>query len=134
MGFEADFTRIIREEFISHARVPLVSRSKAQAVLTGRVYDIRTDPLTYNLRQQTVQGELITHEVTNNRRLKIRLDIRLTDRSTGRDIWHEKAMEEKASFRVESDPLATQYYHQEALEKIARQLAKRIYLKTMERF
>lgn len=134
MGFEADFTRIIREEFISHARVPLVSISKAQAVLTGRIYDIRTEALTYNLRQETVQDQLITHEVTNSRRLKVRLDIKLTDRSTGRDIWHEGAMEEKASFRVETDPLATQYYQQEALEKIARRLAKRIYLKTMERF
>ena len=38
IGFEADFTRIIREEFISHAKVPLVSSSKAQAVLTGRIY------------------------------------------------------------------------------------------------
>jgi len=43
-------------------------------------------------------------------------------------------MEEDALFNVENEPLATQYNQQQALIKIASLLAKRIYLKTMERF
>lgn len=134
IGFEADFTRIIREEFISHAKVPLVRRENAQAVLTGRVYDLRTEPLTYNIQEQTVRGQLTTHEVTNRRRLRIKIDIRLTEIGSGEVIWHEKAMEERASFIVENDPLANRFNQQQALKRIARRLAKRIYLKTMERF
>jgi len=134
IGFEADFTKIIREEFISHAKVPLLSMEEAQTALTGEIYDIRTEPLSYNLQQQTVSGVVTTFEVTKSRRLKVKLDMRLTDRSTGKVIWHEKAMAENASFEVDEDPLVTRFNQQQALESIARQLAKRIFLKTMERF
>ena len=134
MGFEADFTRIIREEFIDHAKIPLVPEERAQAVLVGRIYGIETGPLTFDTRQQTVSGELTTHEVTKSRRLKIKLDIRLTDRTLGKTIWHERAMMEQASFMVSADPLVNRYHQQQALEKIARRLSKRIFLKTMERF
>jgi hypothetical protein len=60
--------------------------------------------------------------------------MQLVERASGKVVWHDAAMEEKASFSVETDPLATRYHKQQALEKIARRLAKRIYLKTMERF
>ena len=133
-GFEADFTRIIREEFISHAKVPLLAREKAQAILIGRIYDTRFQPLTYDLQQQTVGGQVTTHEVTSSRRMKVRLDVQLTDRASGKVIWREKSMKEEAGFIVGTDPLANRYYQQQALQKISRRLAKRIYLKTMERF
>lgn len=134
MGFEAVFTRIIREEFISHGRVPLVPPEQAQAVLSGRIYDIRTEPLSYDLQKQRVGGQETTFEMTRSRRLKIKLEMRLTDRRTGRVIWQEKAMQERASFRVAEDPLVTQFNEQRALEAIARDLAREVFLKTMERF
>ena len=133
-GFEADFTRIIREEFISHAKVPILPEDRAQVILTGRIYETRFQPLTYNLQQQTVGGEVTTHETTSSRRMKISLDVQLTDRATGKVIWHEKSLKEEASFMVGADPLANRFYQQQALQKISRRLAKRIYLKTMERF
>lgn len=133
-GFEADFTRIIREEFISHARLPLAAADRAQALLSGRIVAIETDPLTYDYQDTAVKGYTTTYEVTKTRRMKIRLDVKLTDRTSGRVLWHETAMEEKASFAVGTDPLRNSYEQRQALEKIARRLAKRIYLKTMERF
>ena len=133
-GFESDFTRMIREEFISHAKVPIVNREQARMVLSGRIYDIRTQPLTYDVQQQTVGGKSIAHETTSSRRLRIRLDISLKDTQTGKTIWHDSSMEEEARFEVGTDPLANQYNEQQALMKIARILAKRVYLKTMERF
>ena len=126
IGFEADFTRIIRQEFISHAKISFVPEERAQAVLTGRIFDIKTEPLTYH----TQNG----YQVTRSRRLKVKLDIRLTDRLTGKVIWHEEAMVEEASFIVRTDPLENRHNQQQALESIARAMAKRIYLNTMERF
>jgi len=134
MGFEADFTRVIREEFISHGRIPIVSEAGAQAVLIGRIYDVRTEALSYDYREHTVGGDATTHEVTRSRRLKIRLDMQLIDRKNDKVIWRDEAMEERASFVVDEDPLTTRYHRREALEKIARRLAKRVYLKTVERF
>lgn len=133
-GFEADFTGIIRDEFISHAKVPLVGTNEAAAVLSGHIYGITTRPLTYDTLEQRVGGRTMTHETTNSRKLNIKLDIRLTDTTTGQSIWHDPSMEEEVRFEVGPDPLVNRYRQQQALMKIARLLAKRVYLKTMERF
>jgi len=55
-GFEADFTRVLREEFASHGKVPLVSEETAQYLLTGRVYDIWTEPVSYSYQEQNDPG------------------------------------------------------------------------------
>ena len=134
IGFEASFTKIVRDKFITQGKVPLVSAEQAQAVLSGRVYEIRTVPLSYRVEQQTVGGVVTTYQETTRRRLIVKLDMRLTDMNTGKVIWHEKAMEEMAIFDVSLDPLITQFNQRVALEFIARELADRIFLKTMERF
>jgi hypothetical protein len=134
IGFEADFTKVIRQEFISHGRVPLVPEEEAQAVLSGKIQDIRADPLTYRSQDVTVGGYTSTYEVTRSRRLRVRLDVQLVDRRQGKVIWREAAMEEQASYTVSGDPLEMRYSERQALEKIAGRLAKRIYSRTMERF
>ncbi len=127
-GFEGDFTRMIRQEFLSHSRVPLVSREEAAMVLLGRVHTIKTDPLGYSLSVSN------NYPVTSSRWLTMRLEAKLVDRRTGKTIWTEKDLEEKTSFQVGEDPLVNRYNERQALEENARRLAKRIYLKTMERF
>jgi len=127
IGFEGDFTKMIRREFVSHSQIPLVSKEKAAAVLIGKVTDIKTEPLSYRVTDQTF-------DVTNSRWLKIRLEAKLVDTGTGRIIWNDANMAEKASFTVDLDPLKTRYNQRRAAKKIAQLLAERIYLKTMERF
>jgi outer membrane lipopolysaccharide assembly protein LptE/RlpB len=134
IGFEADFTKVIRQEFISHGRVPLVPEEKAQAVLIGKIQDIRADPLTYRSQDFTVGGYTSTYEVTKSRKLRVRLEVQLVDRRQRKVIWRETSMEEQASYSISTDPLEMRYSERQALEKIAGRLAKRIYLRTMERF
>jgi hypothetical protein len=134
LGFEGDLTRIIREEFISHSKIPLVPKGEAAAVLIGRVYEIKTEPLSYSLTQQEVDGQIVTHEVTDTRWLKVQLGAKLVDRITGKVIWEDRAMEEKAVFSVTTDPLTNRYNQRKALQVISHSLAKRIYSQTMERF
>lgn len=133
-GFEADFTRIIREEFLSNSQIPIVSRGEAQFVLIGHIYHISSDPVAFDVEEQIVGGHTVTSSTTSMRRSRIRLDVSLKDRTTGKVIWNEKAMTAEANFDVGPDPLANRYNEQLALEKIAGLLASRIYLKTMERF
>ena len=127
LGFEGDFTMMIRQEFVSHSQVPLVSKNQAAMVLIGRVVDIKTEPLSYKITDKT-------YEVTTSRWLKIKLAAKLLDRTTGKIIWNDDSMEEKASFAVSSDPLRTAYNQRRATKMIAKLLSERIYLKTMERF
>jgi Lipopolysaccharide-assembly len=127
-GFEGDFTRMIRQEFVSNSRVVLTSREEAQMVLLGRIRTIKTDPLGYSLAVSN------SYPVTSSRWLIMTLEAKLVDRRTGKTIWTEKELEEKSSFQVGDDPLANRHNERQALEENARRLAKRIYLKTMERF
>jgi hypothetical protein len=126
MGFEALFTRAIREEFISHAKVPLVPEERAGTVLIGRIYDISTDPIGYD--------DTGGFTVTSTRRIRVRVDVQMVDKTRGKIIWHDKSMEERTSFQVGTDPIGAQLEQQQALETLARRVAKKIYQRTVERF
>src|SRR4030042_979291 len=118
-GFEADFTRILREEFISHSEVVIVETGQADMILKGRIINIETRPLSYDSREYDAGGGTVTHETTSSRRLKIRLEVSLVERATGKSIWYDGDMEEDAMFNVENESLATQHNQQKALIKIA---------------
>ncbi|MCD4761038.1 hypothetical protein K8R42_04025 [bacterium] len=133
LGFEGVFTKAVRDEFVSHSKVPLVSREKATAVLIGEVSEIRVEPLTYSLIQSTVNGKVTNYEVTNTRRLRIKLSASMVDRASGKVIW-AKGLEEKGTFTVGTNPLANRYNKRTAVREIAKSLARRLYLKTMDRF
>ena len=134
LGFEGIFTKAVRNEFVSHSKVPLVSKEKASAVLLGEVIEIRVEPLTYSLVQSTVEGKVTNYELTNSRRLRIKLSASLVDRTSGKIIWADKDLEEKGTFIVGTDPLVNRYNKRTAVQEIAQSLARRLYLKTMERF
>ncbi|TET54425.1 MAG: hypothetical protein E3J53_00745, partial [Desulfobacteraceae bacterium] len=134
-GTEDEFTRIVRQEFISQSRVRIEDESAAQAVLRGRLYSITTEPLAYTVTQQTVHGFLSTDEVTESRILRVKLEVTVTDMATREIIWQDSNLTETAIFQVSSsDPLITQYNRRMALRSIAQELATRIFSRTMERF
>lgn len=134
VGFEADFTRILREEFITHSRVRIVSKENAQAVLSGSIYSIITEPLTFSVRKQTIHGFDSTDAVTSSREMRVRVEAKLTDKDTGTIIWQDGSFIGETTFSVSSDPLRTLYYQRQAFIAIAQDIATRIYSKTMERF
>ncbi len=133
-GFEADFTRMVRQEFVSHARVPIVPQEEASFLLTGEVYDIITEPLTYRSTKTKFQDETYYYDTTSSRTLSLKLRAKLLDRKTGEPVWEEEAMEAKATYSVSSDPMTTRFNEKRAVQTIAKDLAEKIYLKTMERF
>jgi hypothetical protein len=134
LGFESDFTRVIREEFVSYTKVPLVSKDKASVILIGKIVEIRTKALGYDLLKRDRNGEEYTYETTDSRRLYIELDVKLIDRATGNTIWSDRGMKERASYDVTSDPMTNRYNQREAIRKMAHRFAERIFLKTIERF
>jgi hypothetical protein len=134
MGIEGEFTRIVREEFMRHSRVRIETKDKAQTLLSGRIYSIATEPLAYTITQQTIHGYLSTDEVTSSRTLKVRLDVKFIDTGTGSTIWHDSNLTGEAIYSVSADPLQNRYNQRQALISIARDLATRVYSRTMERF
>jgi outer membrane lipopolysaccharide assembly protein LptE/RlpB len=133
-GYEADFTRILREEFIRNSSVKIVSKENAQAVLSGRICSIITEPLTYSVTKETIHGFTSTDAVTRSREMRVRVGANLIDRQTGTVIWQDDSFTAEASFSVSSDPLRIRYSQRQAFIAIAKDIATRIYSKTMERF
>lgn len=133
-GFESDFTTVLRNEFISHARVPLKNKDQASMILQVEIYEVNTQPLTYDTTRTEVSGRVVTHETTSSRRLILRLNASLIDNSSGKAVWNDISMTEEAGFTVTADPLVNRKNQKEALIKIARLLSERIYNRTMERF
>ena len=133
-GIEDDFTAAVRQEFLSRSKVKLAKEKSAQAVLRGRLYSVTTEPLSYTVTQQKIHDLLATDKVTRSRTLKVRLEITLIDTATEEIIWQDANLTDTASFRVSSDPLITQHNQRLAAIAIAKDLAARIYSRTMERF
>ena len=133
-GIEDDFTTVVRQEFLTRSKVRLVEEKNAQAVLRGRLYSVTTEPRTYTVTRQEIHGLLATDTVTRSRTLKVRLEISLKNTATAEIIWQDANLTDTASFQVSSDPLTTQHNQRLALIAIARDLAARIYSRTMERF
>ncbi len=134
LGFEGDFTRFIREQFISHSKVPLVSKDKAEFVLIGKIVEINTEPLSYSSIRKEIHGETITYDETKQRRIQIIVSLKLVERATGNIIWENRSMEGKSSFSLGTDQLQTRYNQRMAVRNIAKTLSEKIYLKSVERF
>jgi len=133
-GLEAEFTEVIRNEFISRSKVPIVESEKADVVITGRIFEIDTQTVTYNTVKQSIGGDMVSYETGGARKLVVRLSISLTEKATGKVIWQDDSMEEEANFNASEDPLQNRYNREQAVRGIAELMAKRIYLNTMERF
>lgn len=133
-GLEAEFTEVIRNEFISRSTVPIVESERADAVISGRIFEIDTQTVTYNTVKQSIGGDTVSYETGGARKLVVRLSISITERATGKVIWQDDSMEEEANFNASEDPLQNRYNREQAIRVIAELMAKRIYLNTMERY
>jgi outer membrane lipopolysaccharide assembly protein LptE/RlpB len=134
LGYEGEFTRILRGEFITHSRVKIMRKGQAQAVLSGSIYSITTEPLTYTVQSQTIHGYSSTDEVTSSRTMTVRVSATLTESATGTIIWQDSNLTGEASFSVSADPLVNRYNQRQAFVSIAQDVATLIYSQTMERF
>ncbi|RLB12457.1 MAG: hypothetical protein DRG39_01910 [Deltaproteobacteria bacterium] len=129
LGFEARLTKMIRQRFIDHSCLKIVPEDQADAVLVAEIIEVKREPISYTVRQGS-------YELTNSRWLKVKMAARLIDRRTGDVVW-KAILRERAAYNVAAqapDPLLTRYNEQRAFENIGRQLAERVYLRTMERF
>jgi hypothetical protein len=134
LAFEAIFTKVFRDTFISQTDVPLLPEGKADAVLAGRIFEIREEPIAFSQTQQNVGDRVTTYSVTSRRQIIITMDAKFTIKATGKVLWHEPAMVERATYSVGTDPLVNRFNEQQAYEAIARLLASRLFLKSTERF
>ncbi|HDR13880.1 MAG TPA: hypothetical protein ENN79_00045 [Desulfobacteraceae bacterium] len=134
LGFEAEFTRMVRKEFISYSGVPLMPEPEAPYILECRITEISTRARRYQSTRTTLHGEEHVYWRTSGRRMSVDMDARLVEKATGNVIWHDESIVETADWNLGADPLADRDAQRAALRRLAERVAVKLYSRTVDRF
>ncbi|MGD8771223.1 MAG: LptE family protein [Desulfobacterales bacterium] len=114
-GVESIITNDLIYEFSRHEQVVVTGSDKADAILTGVV--------------QSISERAISHTgkyTSNERRVELKVDLQLTDR-TGGVIWSRKAVSENEAYQVLSEKQSTERNKRVAIETLSKRLAENIF-------
>lgn len=133
-GFEAEFTRTIRREFISFSGIPLMTEADAPYILECSVREINTRPVHYSSTKSVLHGRESVFWRTAAREMSIGVEARLIERATGNVLWHDSSIVETATWNLGADPLADREAERAAVRQIAERIASQLYSRTVARF
>jgi outer membrane lipopolysaccharide assembly protein LptE/RlpB len=114
-GVENIITNDLIYEFTRHEQVVVTGSDKADAILTGVV--------------QSISERTISHTgdyTSNERRVEVKLDLKLTSRS-GEVIWSKKSVSEDEAYTVMSGKQSTERKKREAIKTLSKRLAETIF-------
>ena len=114
-GVENIITNDLIYEFTIHEQVVVTGSDKADAILTGVVKSISERTISH-------KGEYTSDE----RRVKLKLDLQLTDKSGG-VIWSAKDISDNEAYKVSSTKQVTERNKKVAIKRLSKRLAESIY-------
>jgi hypothetical protein len=120
-GAERVITDAVIDEFIADGTLDVIDEYDADSKLTGEIVSYKKEALSYDV-----------HELVYEYNLAIVVSVTFQDVRSGEVIWREKSMYESVSyFTVETSegPAETE---DEALERLAEELAQKIVNRTMQ--
>lgn len=123
IGIETLFTNAIINEFVRWKKLPVKSRSEADAVLGGSIREIKTESVS---RRRA--------DITLETRVTVTLALTLKRTDTGEILWRNRALRYFDEYVETGDALATKRLRNEAFAEIAKFLAEKIHLSMFEQF
>ena len=114
-GIESVFTGAFADEFIQSKRLQVVSVDRADVILRGTVKNVREEILSYNKDDKAMEY-----------RIHVTLDLALEKRDSGEILWKRKRLKHSEEYQVSSDIMVTETGKNTALEKVAKDLARRV--------
>jgi outer membrane lipopolysaccharide assembly protein LptE/RlpB len=117
------FTSALRREFIFRREVEVVAEEKAQATLQGSVTSENIVSTAYDQ-----EGRAIEYDIT------ITLDLRFIRRGNNAILWKGDKIAGTWHYQASSDVIVNEGNKNKAIQKIAADLAERIYIMIKERF
>jgi outer membrane lipopolysaccharide assembly protein LptE/RlpB len=114
-GVETIITNDLIYEFTRHEQVVVTGSDKADAILTGVV--------------QSISERTISHTgdyTSNERRVELKIDLQLTDKSGG-VIWSAKAVSENEAYQVMPGKQSTERNKRVAIETLSKRLSENIF-------
>jgi outer membrane lipopolysaccharide assembly protein LptE/RlpB len=124
-GVEDIVTQAFIEEFVKGGKLRLVSENNADALLIGAINSYQSDEVA-----DFDEGVVTSYYLT------IAIDIELRDLKNDVTLWEKKDMTEKETFSGGPDvnPTDEQENEDEALEKLAEELATQVFTLSTEEF
>ena len=117
LGLENVFTAAVVSEFNRRRLMPVKSVQSADAILTGVISSIHYSAVSYG-----------ANELATERRVRLVVDVRVTDRSSGKPLWVRPGLVYQEAYTVKmGDPNQTQFNKQVAMARIADNLAEKIH-------
>jgi len=119
----AIFTSALRREFIFRREVEIVTVEKAQASLQGNITSISIGSTAYNQ-----EGRATEYQIT------ITLDLRFVRRGNNAILWKGDKIQGTWHYKADPDVMVNEGNKNSAIQKIAADLAEKIYIMIKERF
>jgi outer membrane lipopolysaccharide assembly protein LptE/RlpB len=117
------FTSALRREFIIRRDVEVVPEEQAEAWLQGSITDINVGSSAYD-----IQGRATEYDIT------VTLGLRLIRRSNNAVLWKGDKIAGTWHYNASYDVIVNEGNKDAAIEKIAADLAEKIYIMIKERF
>lgn len=122
IGLETIFTNAIINEFVRWKRLPVKSRSGAEAVLGGSIANIKTEEVSHIERKKTFET-----------RVTVTLALTLKRNETGEILWQKK-LSYYDEYVETGSALNTATLRRQSFNRIAEFLAEKIHLDIFEQF
>jgi hypothetical protein len=121
-GVESVFTDDLISEFILKRKSALRSQEEAEATLTGVIEYIRDITIAHRTTRTSTQ-----------RRAVASVALRLTD-SKGRILWAATGITANEAYPVLDDKIATEQEKREAIKRLSKRLAEKIFNRLTDNF
>jgi outer membrane lipopolysaccharide assembly protein LptE/RlpB len=122
-GIESVFTNVFANEFINSKRLQVVNIDQADVILRGTIKNFREQIISYNQDKKALEY-----------RVFVSVDLRLEKRDTGEVLWKRKRLTDNEEYQVSSYITVTQADKTIAVEKMAQDLAQRVYESIIQGF
>lgn len=117
-GMEAVITRTIIDKFLFDGNLKVTADPDADLVLKGELIDYKRDTIRYG-----------TNDVTEEYRIKLVINMKLTEGKTGKPVWEEKSFTGETTYRTGGQLVKTE---DQAVRDAEDDLARRVVERTVE--
>lgn len=120
-GAERVISDAVIDEFIADGTLDVVDEYDADSKLIGEIVSYKKEALSYDV-----------HELVQEYTLAVVVSITFRDTRSGEVIWQEKSMYESVSYFTVETSAGPAETEDEALERLAEELAQKIVNRTMQ--
>lgn len=122
-GLERYLTEALVDEFVKSRTISIVDEGEADAVIRGQIENFREAVISYDKNDRALEYRTL-----------MTLDVTLEKRDTGKVLWRNKEIFHFEDYRVSSEIAVTEANKEQAINKIAIEMAERIHDSIIEGF